>query len=132
MDMHKDNHQVIGLEVVNTGRRRRWTNEAKLRIVEESHSCPRQASATARRHGISNQLLFSWRKAFREGRLGASDAVGFVPVLVEPETTSPGECAARNSGRIEIVSGNGRRIIVDRGVDVATLLRIVRGLETLR
>ena len=84
MDMHKDSHQVIGMDVVNTGRRRRWTNEAKLRIVEESHSCPQQASATARRHGISNRLLFSWRKAFREGRLGASDAVGFVPVLVEP------------------------------------------------
>jgi hypothetical protein len=42
----------------DTGRRRRWADEAKVGIVEESLSGPRLASATARRHGISNQLLF--------------------------------------------------------------------------
>jgi len=30
------------------------------------------------------------------------------------------------------VTANGRRVIVDRNVDVAVLLRIMRGLETLR
>ena len=49
--------------------RRRWSAAEKLRIVEESFSAPRLASATARRHGISNQLLFAWRKVY-EGRLG--------------------------------------------------------------
>ena len=49
--------------------RRRWSAAEKLRIVEESFSAPRLASATARRHGISNQLLFAWRKVC-EGRLG--------------------------------------------------------------
>jgi len=34
--------------------------------------------ATARHHGISNQLLFSWRKAYREGQLGGCQD-GFVP-----------------------------------------------------
>jgi transposase len=33
---------------------------------------------------------------------------------------------------MEILSANGRRVIVDRDVDVEVLLRIVRGLETLR
>lgn len=33
--------------------------------------------------------------------------------------------------RIEIVSVNGRRVIVDCDVDVESLLRIMRGLETL-
>ncbi|ESY63174.1 hypothetical protein X743_33395 [Mesorhizobium sp. LNHC252B00] len=36
------------------------------------------------------------------------------------------------AGRIEVVSANGRRVIVDRDVDVEALLRIMRGLETLR
>jgi transposase-like protein len=44
---------------------------------EGSFSAPRLASATARRHGISNQLVFAWRKAYREGRLGG--IAGFVP-----------------------------------------------------
>jgi transposase len=33
---------------------------------------------------------------------------------------------------LEIVTANGRRVIVDHNVDVAVLLRIMRGLETLR
>jgi transposase len=33
---------------------------------------------------------------------------------------------------MEVMSANGRRVIVDRDVDVEALLRIMRGLETLR
>ncbi|MBB5539660.1 hypothetical protein GGD55_006410 [Rhizobium giardinii] len=33
---------------------------------------------------------------------------------------------------MEVVSANGRRVIVDRDVDVEALLRIMRGLEALR
>ena len=51
---HTDSAQVYRLEVVDTGRRRRWSFEEKLRIVEESHQGHRQVSATARRHGISD------------------------------------------------------------------------------
>lgn len=42
--------------LLTPGRRRRWSEEETLRIVEESYSAPRRASATARRHGIFNQL----------------------------------------------------------------------------
>ena len=99
----------------------------KLRIVEESFSAPRLASATARRHGISNELLFAWRKAYREGRLG--DIPGFVPAMIVPEQPEKG--SGTGGRRIEIVSANGRRVIVDCDVEVETLLRIMRGLETL-
>jgi len=33
---------------------------------------------------------------------------------------------------MEVVSANGRRVIVDRDVDVEALLRVLRGLEALR
>ena len=99
----------------------------KLRIVEESLSGPRLASATARRYGISNQLLFAWRKSYREGRLGG--ACRFVPAMMAREPPEQG--AVPDFGRIEIVSANGRRVIVDCDVDVARLLRIIRGLEKL-
>jgi transposase len=130
MDIATDYRQITRLEIVDTGRRRRWSEEEKLRIVEESYSAPRQASATARRHGISNQLLFAWRKAHREGRLGASDVCGFVPAMIVPEQPKKGPEPA--GGRMEVVSVNGRRVIVEPGVDVEVLLRIMRGLETLR
>src|SRR6266404_3272361 len=66
MDILTDSRQVRRLEIVETGRRRRWSAAEKLRIVEESFSGPRLVSATARHHGLSKQLLFSWRKAYRE------------------------------------------------------------------
>ena len=112
MTVHKDSFQVQRLEVVNTGRRRRWSVAEKLRIVEESFQGHRQVSATACRHDISPSLLFSWRKAFRRGRdevigLGAAAAVG----------------------RMEIVTVTGQRIMVGADVDVLALARVVAALE---
>ena len=127
MDSHTDSRHISRLEIVDTGRRRRWTVEEKLRIVEESFSGPRLVSATARRHRISNQLLFAWRKAYREGRLG--DVAGFVAAGIVPEQPEKG--AGTGCRRIEIVLANGRRAIIDCDGDVETLLRIMRGLETL-
>jgi transposase len=130
MDSFTDSRPISRLEIVDTGRRRRWSTEEKLRIVEESFSAPRLVSATARRHGISNQLLFSWRKAVREGRLGEQQFYGFVPAkLITEQVEQNAETAG---GRMEVVSANGRRVIVGRDVDVDTLLRIIQGLERLR
>ena len=49
---------------------------------------------------------------------------GFAPVVVTPDVS-----ASSSRGQMEIVCGNGRRIIVDRDVDVAALLRVLAGLE---
>jgi transposase len=133
MDILTDSRQVRRLEILETGRRRRWSDAEKLRIVEESFSGPRLVSATARHHGLSKQLLFSWRKAYREGQLGGCRVGGFVPARIVSEVQSTAERAApAATGTLEVVTANGRRVIVDRNVDVAVLLRIMRGLETLR
>lgn len=139
MDILTDSRRVTRLEVVDTGRRRRWTDEEKLRIVEESFSAPRQVSATARRNGISNALLFAWRKAYREGARGA--VAGFVPAIVAPEETAseppmderhaplrdaPPERAC--PGRMVIVLGGARRVIVGSDVDAAALRRVLDAL----
>ena len=113
------------LEVVETGRRRRWTEDEKLRIVAESLSGARQGSSTARRHGISRSLLTTWRRQFRAQPAPCMEAgSGFVPALVVPESpvSSP---ATLSSTRMEIVVSRDRRIIVDAGVDVAALARVL-------
>lgn len=120
------------MEVINTGRRRRWSVAEKRRIVEESLSGHRQASATARRHDIPNSLLFKWRKAYREGRLdpdtdGAGAPVGFVPALLVAEGGETAPSADR--GRMEIVVHGGRRVIVGADVDAVALARVLGVLE---
>ena len=65
MDSDKRSAQVERLEVVETGRRRRWSEDEKLKIVLESLQAPRQVAATARRYGISRSLLLRWRRLFQ-------------------------------------------------------------------
>ncbi|WP_247412026.1 transposase [Bradyrhizobium sp. 23] len=62
---HKRSTQLERLEVVETGRRRRWSDDEKLRIVSESFEAPRAISSTARRHGISRSLLMTWATRVR-------------------------------------------------------------------
>src|SRR5215218_7362392 len=122
MDSHTGSTHVRRFEVVQTGRRRRWSEDEKLRIVLESLQEPRQASATARRHGISPFLLFTWRRAFgAKPTAASSSAPGFVPAVVLPEEGKT--TLARTVGRMVIVLPGGRRVIVDAGVDGRALAR---------
>ncbi len=131
MGSHMDRPQVTVLEIVDTGRRRRWSKAEKLRIVEESFSGRRLVSATARAHGISRSLLTTWRRLHREGRLGEDETVSFAPLLVAPPPrAAPAvQGAEPRAERIEIVLTNGRRIVVGEDVDPVALSRLVSVLE---
>lgn len=132
MDVYTDT-PISRLEIVERGGRRRFSDEAKLRIVEESYSGRRLGSATARKYGITRSQLNEWRDAARTGRFGPVSSAGFVPAVIVPEVAATtGPLMADDRGRIELVTANGRRVIIDGSVDVDALLRIVRGLETLR
>jgi transposase len=68
--------------ITGTGRRRRWTDEAKARIVAESFAADTSISAVARHYEISPQQLFTWRREARQGRLPLSgEAAAFVPIV---------------------------------------------------
>ena len=129
MDSDKRSAQLERLEVVDTGRRRRWSEDEKLKIVLESLGAPRQVAATARRYGISRSLLLNWRRSFRAERHDPEGRqIGFVPAMVVPETV-PTVPAVPARSRMVIVIANGRRVIVDAGVDAAALARVLEVLE---
>ena len=48
-------------------RRRRYSAEQKLRLVEETMQPGMTVSAVARLHGVSPSLLFNWRRLMSEG-----------------------------------------------------------------
>jgi transposase len=119
------------LAVEDAGCRRAWTDEDKVRIVEESLRGHRQGSATARRHGISRSLLTRWRAEYRAGLVGRGGPL-FTPVdvtadaLPAPRLAPPDRSGAAT---IEIVLANGRRVIVPSSVDPAALARLLPVLE---
>src|SRR3979409_2803789 len=112
MDSDRRSTQAERLEVVDTGRRRRWTEDEKLKIVLESLQTPRQISATARRHGISRSLLIRWRRAFRPERDdGVEQQHGFVPAMVPPELeAAPAQVGSSGGGAIESECVGGARV----------------------
>ena len=65
-----DDYQRIEL-ITGTARRRRWTTEQKLRIIEASYAPGESVSSVARRHGVALNLLYRWRRLMAEGGVAA-------------------------------------------------------------
>lgn len=122
--------QVGRLEVVDTGRRGRWSEDEKLKIVLESLQAPRQVAPTARRYGVSRSLLLRWRRSFRPEPKDAAHQPGFVPAMVVAES-GPAACPAApasSGGRIEIEFAAGARMRITGTVDAAALKAAVAAL----
>lgn len=131
MDSNTHSVQFARLEVIDSGRRRRWSDEEKLKIVLESLAAPRQVSATARRYGIARSQLLQWRRLFRsEGNEAVEEASGFVPAVVVPES-EPVRAASAGSaaeGMIEIEFASGARMRITGAADAAALRAAVEAL----
>jgi len=90
MSDHRYRPEVEILSVTDTGRRRRWTDAQKVRIVEESFGPRGSMAETARRHDIGRTLLVRWRRQYRNGEL----AGGAAPLQFMPVTLAPSEVPA--------------------------------------
>ena len=104
------------------GGRRAWSAEEKARIVAESYDGGDSVSAVARRHALTPQQLFGWRRATRRPVDSAPpDDVGpvFAPVIVEAaqdsSKTTLAPVRASGSPVIEIVIG-AASVRVSRGL----------------
>src|SRR4051794_41960813 len=62
-------------------RRRRWSRDDKMRIIEETLAPGAVVTEIARRHGIATSLVFTWRRRARLATV-ASAGPRLVPVRV--------------------------------------------------
>ena len=135
--LHKSKPEPVRrLEVfTGSGRRRAWTPEHKARILAESYESGDKVSAVARRHGLTPQQLFGWRRDARRRdarrHSGAASGVTFAPVIVEaarPNTAPAPVLPIRATGTIEIVVG-AATVRVGAGIDLATLTKVLRAVK---
>jgi transposase len=121
------------LSADDLGRRRDWSDEEKVRIVEESLQGFRQGSATARRYGLSRSLLTAWRRQYRSGLLSVSVPTSFVPLSISPPAAASSEMAApprpEDDKTIEIGLPNGRRLTIPSSLDPAVLAQLLPILD---
>lgn len=64
------------------GRRRNWSPAEKAAIIAESYVEGETVCSVARRHGLTPQQLFTWRRLARG--VPTAEAPMFVPAVVEP------------------------------------------------
>ncbi|HTP48533.1 MAG TPA: transposase [Casimicrobiaceae bacterium] len=128
---------VRRLEVfTGAGRRRTWSAEQKAEIVAESYGSGESVCAVARRHGLTPQQLFGWRRDARRRAEGAGESgVAFAPVIVtRASPVAASEAPARPSqsctGMIEIVIG-AATVRIPPATDAATLKTVLRALAAL-
>ena len=60
--------------ITSVQRRRRWSAEEKVSIVEETHLPGASVSEVARRHGVGANQVFGWRRLMAQGALTAASA----------------------------------------------------------
>ena len=134
----KPEAMVRRLEVITgTGRRRRFSEDDKARIVEETLVAGAVVSEVARQHGLTPQQVFTWRRQAR--RLAVRSAAveaQFVPAVVEvslPERAVQRgrkrlRRVDRTSGIIE-VEIEGVTVRVGRGAEAKTVAAVLRALK---
>ena len=134
---------VRRLEVITgTGGRRRFTDDEKTRILEQTLAPGAVISAIARQNGLTPQQLFTWRRQARQLSKGKRvKAPVFVPAVVEapiapaPVRRSRPAWRARKSGggdgTIEIETG-GVTVRIARGADVRAVAAVMTALKAPR
>jgi transposase len=141
------------IEVVE--RRRRWSTEKKLEVLIDALEPGASITAVADRHGVSRNLVYTWLRLSREGRLRGLSlergaAATFAPVEIVGGSPAPRLSAApvslapahvpepsarfaaparRRTSAVEIALANGRVVKVDEGIDPAALAAIVAALD---
>jgi transposase len=130
--------------VTGRERRRRWSEEDKLQILQEAATSGLSVAEVARRHDVVPQQIYIWRRQFlakvKAETSGHSASPRFLPVAVVSETEAPeapqGERTIdklRGAARpvwIEIRCKGGRVLKVGAGIDPAVLQALIRSVET--
>lgn len=133
--------EVRRFEVINGALgRRRWSADARARILEETLVPGAVVSAVARRHGLTPQQLFTWR---RDARKAAETSPAFVPAVIAPEPVAAATAPApsqpsrrrvrrplsrRKVAAIE-VDVAGVKVTIENGASPATIAAVIGALK---
>lgn len=123
---------VQRLDVIASGvGRRRWTREAKARIIGESMVPGANVAEVARRNDMQPQHLYLWRRTAMErlgSRMEAGGEAAFVPVMLDD--------ARRDSLVLPSLAGEigidvcGVRLHIPAGVDVDHIGRVLSAVRS--
>jgi transposase len=114
------------------GRRRNWSAAEKVSIVAESYDAGTTVCGVARRHGLTPQQLFAWRRQARR----RESANLFVPAVIEaaplPEpslgTPTPHRTRRRKTPDIELEIA-GVEVRIGSAASPRAIAAVIRALK---
>jgi transposase len=112
--------------------RRRWSEETKRRLVALTYAPGASVAEIARRHGVNDNLLFTWRRrigAERRALASPPPPVSFARVDVVADAA--GGSAPRRPGLIEIELRGGACVRVDCEVSEPALVQVLSALKAV-
>ena len=120
-------HEVI----IGVERRRRWSEEQKLAIVMEVGVDGATVAEVARRHDLTRQHIYQWRRELRRKGLWRSSGETMFLALDGPGDGAAGGVQPPSEGAVvEIVLRNGRELRCRGGIGDADLVRLIRLAES--
>lgn len=127
MDAHEDTPRIQVLSVSDTGHRRRWTDDEKVRIIEESYCAGASLTDVARRHDVSRSQLYDWRYRHKHGLLGSGrHFLRVVPVEGGSGATGAG---GSPSPVMTIDLGPRCRVAIPSDFDMEAAARLLNSLK---
>lgn len=103
-------------------RRRRWSDDERLQILQEAFSPGACVTHVARRHDVSTALIYTWRRRFCQ----PEPEPGFAEALVADEDGSlPGE--ERPSIVVELARGG--RVSISAAAPPALATAVLKALR---
>ena len=125
--------------ITGNGRRRDWSDDQKAQIIAESCEPGVTVCSVARRHGLTPQQLFTWRRLARKPAGVLSVPVEepmFAPAVIvtaeksEPKKARRARLPRRTSPEVAIeLKIDGAMLRIASGTDAATIAAVIQALK---
>ena len=119
-------HEVI----VGVERRRVWSDDEKLSILSEVGVHGATVADVARRHDVTRQHIYQWRRQMRDKGLWPTTERAVFLALDAPVASEPALQSPPTEAEIEVAFENGRVLRYRGGTSDEDFLRLIRLVET--
>ncbi|MGK7297390.1 MAG: IS66-like element accessory protein TnpA [Candidatus Wenzhouxiangella sp. M2_3B_020] len=117
-------------EVLGVERRRRWSEDEKLKILSKVGVDGASVTQVAQRHEITRSQIYGWRRDLKKKGLWSPDrGAVFLPVDFGEAQTPANASAPAPPVPVELRLGNGRCLRFDSGIGGEALTRLIRAVD---
>lgn len=131
MDTHTSSQVATDSLGRRGGPRRRWPEETKRRIVEETFKPGASVAIVARRYELNANVIFAWRRLYRADGMGApgDGAADLIPVkVITPDTGRKdvhSQVAIPQTDSIEVLLAGGTQVRFSGSLEREALREII-------